>query len=101
MALYGKNTVATKELAKRSWVQDHTGWIKATRSQRLVRSLYRDHRVYLGARFGLSKAMGSQRLERSLYRDLRAYLGARFRPIANTARSGDLILGHVGVTVGS
>lgn len=45
--------------------------------------------------------MGSQRLVRSLYRDLSAYLGARFRLMANTAKSGDLILGRTDVTVGS
>lgn len=66
-----------------------------------MRSLYRDHSAHLGARFRLSKATGSQRLERSLYKDLRAYLGAKFRLTANAAKSGDLILGRVGVTVGS
>ena len=35
--------------------------------------------------------MGSQCLVRSLCRDLRAYLGARFRLTANAAKSGDLI----------
>lgn len=39
----------------------------------------------MGARFRLSKATGSQRFVRSLYKDLRAYLRARFRFTARAA----------------